>query len=85
MQAINDFVIVDIEKAGPKKVGGLILTEELDSTNRYIKGTVISIGNLVSGIKDNDVIYFDKIAGHGITWKDTMYVVIRVRDIVLVD
>ena len=85
MKAINDFVIVDIDKTGPKKVGSLILTEELDSSNRYIRGTVISTGNLVKGIKDKDSIYFDKVAGHGITWKDTVYVVIRSRDIVLVD
>ena len=37
MQAINDYVIVDIVKEGPKKVGGLILTDEVDETNRYKK------------------------------------------------
>ena len=35
MQAVNDYVIVDIVKEGPKKVGGLILTDETDETNRY--------------------------------------------------
>ena len=52
MKAINDYIIVDIEKVGPKKIGGLILTEELDETNRYIKATIISTGNLVEGLKD---------------------------------
>ena len=36
MKAINDYIVVDVEKVGPKKVGGLLLTEELDETNRYI-------------------------------------------------
>ena len=31
------------------------MTEELDEDNRYIKANVISVGNLVEGIKDKDV------------------------------
>ncbi len=77
MKAVNDYIIVNIEKEGPKKVGGLLLTEDLDQDNRYIKATIISKGNLVEGLKDGDVIYYDKHAGHGITWLDTMYYVIR--------
>ena len=45
MQAINDYVIVDKTKEGPKKVGGLILTDETDETNRYRKANIISVGN----------------------------------------
>ena len=36
MKAINDYIVVDVEKVGPKKVGGLFLTEELDETNSVI-------------------------------------------------
>jgi|TARA_R110002124_G_C8631406_1_gene487330 co-chaperonin GroES (HSP10) len=85
MKAINDYIVVDIEKVGPKKVGGLILTEDLDSDNRYVKATIVSTGNLVEGLQDKDVIYYDKHAGHGITWADTVYQVIRARDVVLVE
>ena len=85
MKAVNDYVIVDIQKEGPKKVGGLLLTEDLDQDNRYIKAKIVSTGNLVEGLKDEDVIYYDKHAGHGITWVDTMYYVIRARDVVLVE
>ena len=85
MKAVNDYIVVDKEKVGPKKIGGLILTENLDEDNRYIKATIVSTGNLVQGLKDGDVIYYDKHAGHGITWKDTMYQVIRGRDVVLVE
>ena len=85
MRAINDYIVVDVEKVGPKKVGGLLLTEELDEDNRYVKATIISTGDLAKGLKDNDVIYYDKHAGHGITWADTMYHVIRARDVVLVE
>ena len=56
MKAVNNYIIVEITKTEPKKVGGLIMTEELDSDNRYIKAKVISIGNLVEGIKENDIV-----------------------------
>ena len=85
MKAINDYIIVDKDKVGPKKIGGLILTEDLDKDNRYVKATIISVGNLVEGLEDDDIIYYDKHAGHGITWADTMYHVIRARDVVLVE
>ena len=85
MQAINDYVIVDKPKEGPKKVGGLILTEETDESNRYRKANIISVGNLVEIVKKNDTIYYDALAGHDISYKDYMYRVIRARDIVLVE
>ena len=85
MKAINNYVVVDKVKTEPKKVAGLIMTEDLDEDNRYIKANVISVGNLVEGIKDGDVIHYDKHAGHGIQYKDKLYFVIRASDIVLVD
>ena len=85
MQAINDYVIVDIIKKGPKKVGGLILTDETDESNRYRKANIVSVGNDVPIVKKGDTIYYDGVAGHDIAYKDDMYRVIRVRDIVLVE
>jgi len=85
MKAINNYIIVDKIKIEPKKVGGLIMTEELDDDNRYIRAKIVSTGSLVEGLKDGDIIYYDKHAGHGISWKDTLYQVIRDRDVVLVE
>ena len=85
MKAINDYLVVSTESSGPKKIGGLIITEELDEGNRYVKATVISTGNLVEGLKDSDVIYYDKFAGHGITWLDKVYHVIKARDVVIIE
>ena len=85
MRAINDYVIVDIIKEGPKKVGGLILTDETDETNRYRKANIISVGNLVEVVKIGDSIYYDAFAGHDISYDDSMYRVIRARDIVIVE
>ena len=85
MKAVNNYIIVENIKEGPKKVGGLILTEEVDNDNRYIKAKVISIGNLVEGIKEKNIVYYDKHAGHGVQYKDILYQVIRSGDVVLID
>ena len=85
MQAINDYVIVDKTKEGPKKVRGLILTDETDETNRYRKANIISVGNMVEIVTKGDVIYYYGIAGHDIAYNDELYRVIRMRDIVLVE
>ena len=85
MKAINDYVIVDIIKKGPKKVGGFILTDDTDKDNRYKKANIISVGNEVKIVKEGDVIFYDKHAGYDIGYNDELYRVIRSRDIVLVE
>ena len=85
MKAVNDYIVVQKLKVEPKKVAGLIMTEDVDEDNRYIKATVISTGNLVEAIKDKDVVYYDKHAGHGVQYKDILYHVIHARDVVLID
>ena len=85
MKAVNNYIIVERIKQGPKTVGGLIITEELDDDNRYIKAAVISVGNLVEGVNDKDIVYYDKHAGHGVQYKETLYHVIRSGDVVLID
>ena len=85
MKAVNHFIVVENIKNPEKKVAGLFVTEELDTEIRYTKAKIITIGNLVEELKDSDVIYYDKNAGHGITWKDKLYHVIRSGDVVLVE
>jgi len=85
MKAINRYIIVNKIKTEPKKVAGLIMTEETDQDNRYLKAKIISCGNLVEGLKDGDTIYYDKHAGHDISFNDVLYRVIQDRDVVLVD
>ena len=84
MKAINRYIIVDKIKVEPKKVAGLIMTDDTDVDNRYLKANIISCGNLVEGLKDNDVVYYDKHAGHDISFNDKLYRVIRDMDVVLV-
>ena len=85
MKAVNHYIIIDPIKNEPKKVGGLILTDEVNEDNRYLKAKVVSIGNLVEGIHIDDIVYYDKHAGHGVQYKDILYYVIRSVDVVLID
>ena len=85
MKAINNYLVVKTVKEGMKKVGGLLLTEDLDSDNRYLKAKIISTGNLIEGLKDGEIVYYDKHAGHGISYKNKLYHVIRSQDVVLVE
>ena len=85
MKAVNHYLIIERIKDEPTKIGGLILTEQTDEDNRYLKAKVISIGNLVEGIHTGDIIYYDKHAGHGIQCKDKFYHVIKQQDVVLID
>jgi len=85
MKAVNHYIIIDLIKQDTKKVGGLILTDEVNEDNRYLKAKVVSVGNLVEGINENDVVYYDKHAGHGIQHKDKFYGVIKQMDVVLID
>ena len=85
MQAINYFVVIEKIKEAPKTVGGLELTETQNSDVRYLKGKVISVGDQVTMLKGGDVVYYDKHNGHGIQWKDQLYHVLKLGDIVLVE
>ena len=84
MKAVNYYLVVENIKES-KKIGGLEVTDDLDEDNRYTKAKVISIGNLVEGIKESDVVYYDKHAGHSMQHNVILYYVIKIGDVVLID
>ena len=85
MKAINHYIIVENIKEGPKKVAGLIMTDDTDVDNRYLKAKIISCGSLVDILKKDDTIYYDKHAGHDISFNDKLYRVIQDRDVILIE
>ena len=85
MKAINYYIIVEKIKEGPKKVSGLILTDDTDTDNRYKRGKIVSVGNLVEVIKENDTVFYDKHAGHDISYNDELYQVIKASDVIMVE
>lgn len=85
MQAINHYIIIEQLKEEPKKVNGLLLTDNVTKDVRYLKGKVISVGNRTEVVKSDDVIYYDRHAGHGIEWQGKLYYVIKQQDIVIIE
>jgi len=85
MKAVNYYIVVEKIKEQQKAIEGLIMTENLDTENNFIRGKVITPGNLVEGINVDDIVYYDKRAGHGITWEEKLYHVIKLADVVLVE
>ena len=85
MKAVNDYIVIEKIKEEKKTSGGLLLTDDTDTDNRYKKAKVVSVGNLAELIKAGSVVMYDMHAGHDIDYDGVMYRVIKLRDIVLVD
>lgn len=84
MQAINSYIIIEPIKEEAKQEKGLLIMDTHVDDVRYLKAKVISTGNLTEGLKENDIIYYDRRAGHGIEYENKLYQVIRQGDVVLV-
>ena len=63
----------------------MLLTEKTDVDNRYVRGKIISKGEAVEVLKENDIIYYDKNRGNGIDSDGKILWVIRDMDVVLVE
>ncbi len=88
MRAVSLYIIVENIKLAPKKIGGLEISDNIDSDNRYLKGKIISKGDLCPPdeiLKEDDIVYYDKHTGHQITYKEKEYYVMTIKDIVLVE
>ena len=88
MRAVSLYIIVENIKLAPKKIGGLEISDNIDSDNRYLKGKIISKGDLCPPdkiLKVDDIVYYDKHTGHQITYKEKEYYVMTIKDIVLVE
>ena len=84
MKAIGKCLIIDKIKEGTTSTkGGLLLAENQREDIRYIKARVKSVGGEVVGVKEDDLIFYDRHAGHKIEDGET-YFLIRLSDVVAV-
>ncbi len=85
MKAVGrNLVIQKIEENITKSEGGLLLSKNDRSDIRYIEAKVISVGEEISGLKENDSIFYDRHAGHSIEINKNTYQVIKAQDVVVV-
>lgn len=88
MRAVSVYIIIENIKLAPKTIAGLEISESIDSNDRYLKGKIINKGDLCPPdniLKEGDIIYYDKHAGHEITYKNKLYYVITIKDIVIIE
>lgn len=85
MQAVNHFIVIEKIKEAPKSIGGLEITQSQNHDVRYLKGKIVSVGDKIDFLKEGDVIRYDKHAGHGIEWNESLYFVITINDVVIVE
>jgi len=85
MKAVGRYLIIKkVEENITKSEGGLLLSKNDRSDIRYIEAQVISIGNEVEGVKEKDIIFYDRHAGHIIELDKITYQVIKLQDVVVV-
>lgn len=85
MKAVGKNLIINVAKEGTTKTkGGLLLAENQREDIRYVEASIVSVGDEVKGLKEKDIIYFDRHAGHKIEIDKTTYRVIKAQDIVIV-
>ena len=85
MKAIGKCLIISKVKEGTTSTkGGLLLAENQREDIRYIEAKVLSIGEEVAGVKEGDMIFYDRHAGHKIDINKETYFVIRIQDVVVV-
>jgi chaperonin GroES len=85
MKAVGKCLVIEKIKEGTTKTkGGLMLAENQREDIRYIEAKVLSVGEEVVGVKEGDMIFYDRHAGHKIDIDKETYHVIRLGDVVVV-
>ena len=83
LKPLHDRVLVERVEQEDRTKGGIIIPDT--AQEKPMEGKVISVGNLVEVIKQEDVVWYDRHAGHVIEYDGKFYFVIKASDIVLVD
>ena len=85
MRAINYYIVLEKIKEKPKSNNGFDLTEAQNQDIKYSRGKIISVGEKVEGIKEDDIVLFNRNAGNIIEWDGNYYYVIGLGDVVIVE
>tara|TARA_Y100000114_G_scaffold31941_1_gene27505 strand:+ start:1618 stop:1875 length:258 start_codon:yes stop_codon:yes gene_type:complete len=84
MKAIGKFIVVEENRESYKSKGGLLLTGEDKVGMTYRKGKIKSVGDLITKLKEGDIIYYNKIHSHEARIEGDIYTVLQERDVAVV-
>jgi|TARA_B110000977_G_C11056689_1_gene484363 co-chaperonin GroES (HSP10) len=85
MRAIGKTIVIETIKEKETTESGLLLTSADTDKFRYKKGKVIMPGHECLVIKVDDIIFYDKAAGHTMMLNEKIYTIIQERDVVVVE
>tara|TARA_R110002073_G_scaffold256262_2_gene418813 strand:+ start:2259 stop:2516 length:258 start_codon:yes stop_codon:yes gene_type:complete len=84
MKPIGKYIAIEPINEKLKTSSGLMLSSDDVKDFRYKKGTVIKPGTEVTQIKEGDLIFYDKGAGHTMMINERVVTIIREPDVVVV-
>ena len=84
MKPIGKYIAIEPINEKLKTSSGLMLSSDDVKDFRYKKGTVIAPGTEVTQIKEGDLIFYDKGAGHTMMINERVVTIIREPDVVVV-
>jgi co-chaperonin GroES (HSP10) len=84
MKAIGKNIVIEEIKEKVKTESGILLTSDDTNQFRYKKGRVLIPGTDVDTVKEGDIIYYDKRAGHSMSLNNKMVSIIGETDVVVV-
>ena len=84
MKAVGKYIVITEITEQHKTESGILLTSDDSNQLRYKKGLIVVPGTDVVVVKTDDVVYYDKNAGHKMMLNEEMVTIINERDIVVV-
>jgi chaperonin GroES len=87
MKAIGRNIIIKKVKEGTTKTnGGLLLAENQREDIRYNEAIIVQVGDeaAATGLQQQDIVFFDRHAGHKIELNKETFHVIKLQDVVVV-
>lgn len=84
MKAVGKYIVLSEIEEKQKTESGILLTSEDSNQLRYKKGLILIPGTDVEVVKEGNIIYYDKNAGHKMMLNEEIVTIISERDIVVV-
>ena len=84
MQPIGKYIALKAIEEEMKTKSGILLSAHDANELRYKKGLIVKPGSDVSLIKENDIVYYDRNAGHTMLLENEQVTIIQERDVVVV-
>ena len=84
MKAVGKYIVLSEIEEKQKTESGILLTSEDSNQLRYKKGLILIPGTDVKVVKEGNIIYYDRNAGHKMMLNEEIVTIISERDVVVV-